>query len=97
MSDIVHTLADKILAAIISRLDLPTEAMDRLDGILPKIEDEVRREYGGDRAYIKKPGCADEARRQTVVRDYLQSDEPAENVARRHGISRATLYNYIKR
>lgn len=98
MSDIVHEIAQRILIAVISRLELPTEAMERLDGLLPKIEEEVRRSCGGDRPYIRKNGSGvDEGRRGAIIKDYLNSDEPAEQIARRHGMSRATLYRHLKK
>lgn len=96
-TDIVHDIADRILSAVIERLDLPMDAMDRLDGVLLPVENEVRRIYGGDRVYIRRAEVTDDRKRAAIVRDYLASDVPPAEVGARHGVSRATLYRYLKK
>lgn len=93
----MHTLAERILVALVERLELPTEAMDRLDGLLPEIEESARRDYGGDRVYIAKPARINEKKRTQIINDYLASDGPVEDVSSRHGIHRSTLYRYLKK
>lgn len=65
------------------------------------IEQTVREKYGGVRARIAKRGKhPTPEQRDQAVRDALSAEHaavPTEQLARAHGIDRATLYRYIKR
>jgi len=73
------------------------------------VEREARAEWGGQRVdYIAKTCAADVDRRRAlqgrtapateraVVAAYV-ADQPIEAIARKHGISRATIYRMVKR
>lgn len=96
MKDFLREISDRFLAAAL-RAELPMEAMERLEREWKREEAAVRQEVGGDRVYIQKPARADEAKKARVVQDYLASDAPVQDVANRHGVSRRTLYNYLKK
>lgn len=65
------------------------------------IEQSVREKYGGVRARIAKRGKhPTPEQRAAAVRDALSdahADVPTEQLAEANGISRRTLYRYIKR
>ena len=61
------------------------------------VEREARIEWGGQRIdYIARRCRSDPPDPAAVVQDYASSSLPAEEVAQRHGISRATLYRMVK-
>jgi transcriptional regulator of acetoin/glycerol metabolism len=65
-----------------------------------RCEVEARREWGGERVeYIAKtPAAQRAAKRQALsVFGEVRPTETVDQVARRHGISRATLYRALKR
>lgn len=54
-------------------------------------------EYGGQRIYIRKNRqAATEEKRKRVFQDGV-TQKSTEEITKQHGISRATLYRYMKR
>ncbi len=92
MTDIVHEIIARAKQRIAEAYGLPDEVAD----LLGMVEAEVKREFGGDELYIRKPERDDARTREAVRRDYL-ANQPIESITARHGVSRATLYRYIKR
>lgn len=89
-SDLIRELIDRLLAA--ARRD------GRLtEDIARSVEMDFRRDYNGAECYVKERTEASIAeKRAVVVNAYLQ-DRPVEQIMRENGISRATLYRYLKR
>lgn len=85
--DIVLVVLQRVLAQV----------PDIGEAVIRQVEAEVRAEFGGLRVRIpkrKKHLTADQ--RAAVVRDAMTPASDAE-VTGRHGISRASLYRYVKR
>lgn len=62
-----------------------------------EIEREWRHEYNGAEIHVSfKPLADRRAQRAAPVRDYLDG-KPIDEITRSHGISRATLYRYLKK
>jgi transcriptional regulator of acetoin/glycerol metabolism len=65
------------------------------------IEQRVRIQYGGMRARIaKRKTHTTKEQREKAIRDALdltKSDIPIEDIARENGVSRSSLYKYLKR
>lgn len=67
------------------------------DEVIRQIEADVRAQYGGLRVRIPKRGKHPSAtQRAAVLRDALTPASDSE-ITGRHGISRASLYRYVKR
>lgn len=93
MTDIVHEILNRMKQRIADAYGLPDEVAD-LFGL---VENEIKTEYGGERVHINKPTQDKRKKIEAVRAEYIHSDQPPEQIASRHGISRATLYNYLKR
>ena len=66
------------------------------EAIALQIEVSFRQEYHGARCEIStRPRYRNVEEKGVVVREYL-GGEPVEHITKRHGISRATLYRYLK-
>lgn len=88
--DVIRELIDRILAAT-QREGTFTESMAL------EIERSFRREFNGAECYVKeRTETSIAARREAVVSAYL-ADKPVEEITKHHGISRATLYRYLKK
>lgn len=90
--DIVHELIERAKARIAEKFGLPDEVAD----LLNLLESEVKREHAGLRVTIAQPLARSEEKAAAVTRDYLANLSEAA-ITERHGISRATLYRYLKR
>ena len=72
-------------------------APDVPESVIRDVEAAVRAEYGGLRVRIpKRKKHPTPAQRKAVVRDARSTDSD-EEITRRHGVSRASLYRYLKR
>lgn len=61
------------------------------------IENKICLEYGGREFYVRKNKSAQlEQKRQRIFADGV-TQKTTEEITREHGISRATLYRYMKR
>lgn len=88
--DIVRELITRILEAA-SREGTFTESMAL------EIERSFRREFNGAECYIAERTEQTIARKQeTIVAHYL-GGKPVDQITRENGISRATLYRYLKK
>jgi transcriptional regulator of acetoin/glycerol metabolism len=92
MVDIVHEMIERAKLRIAESFGLPEEVAD----LLNLIEHEIKREYGGAQMVVHRPRADTAAKVDKVRADYL-SNVPVEEISSRHGISRATLYRYLKR
>jgi hypothetical protein len=90
--DIVHEILERVRVRIAEAYGMPEEVAD----LLGMVEAELKQELGGLRVNIKKPPSNRESKARAVTRGYL-AGIPVEAVAIRQGISRATLYRYLKR
>lgn len=73
-----------------------THLPDCSDASALAIEADVRSEFGGRRHYVDKKKWISEERRQVIFQDGLSTDSN-EDIMKRHGISRASLYRLMKR
>lgn len=90
--DIVHELIERAKVRIAEKFGLPEEVAD----LLNLVEREVKHEYGGARVTVSRPDETVETRVAQVTRDYLNNLD-TRDITSRHGISRATMYRYLKR
>lgn len=90
--DIVHELIEMAKARIAERFGLPDEVAD----VLNLLEAEFKHAHGGVSATVHKPRPDVEAKAASVTRDYL-AGVAERDIQDRHGISRATMYRYLKR
>lgn len=90
--DIVHELIERAKVRIAEKFGLPEEVAD----LLNLVEREVKRDYGGERVTISRMDAPVEAKAAKVTRDYLANLD-TRDITSRHGISRATMYRYLKR
>lgn len=93
VTDIVHEIIQRVKQRIADAYGLPEEVAD----LLGLVEAEVKREYGGDRLHIHQPAADRGQKAEAMRRDYLHTDQRPEEIASRHGVSRATLYRYLKK
>lgn len=94
MTDIVRTIINRAKQRIAESYGLPPE----VDQVLRNLEVEIKTEFKGERVYIPAPHArtALSARPEQVAQDYVNNVQ-VEDIASRHGISRATIYRYLKR
>ena len=85
--DIVHELINRLLDAA-NREGSLTESLAR------EVERGFRHEFNGEMFYIKRQSLTVEEKRAASA-SYL-AGQPVEQIAKHHGISRATLYRHIK-
>lgn len=90
--DIVHEILERVRARIAEAYGLPEEVAD----IIGLVEREAKIEFGGQRVTVSPPRADPERKAAAITRDYL-SGADVDDVASRHGISRRTMYRYLKR
>lgn len=90
--DLVHELLAEVKDRIAEKFGLPDEVAD----LLNLIESDYKTRNKGVRNTVHAPGRDIDGKAEAVKRDYL-ANLPAEDIQSRHGISRRTMYNYIKR
>lgn len=90
MTDIVHEVLERLKNKIASAYGLPDEVAE----IFGLVEREVKNDFGGDRLTVER--WVDREKADRVRRDYLANVDERE-ITGRHGISRATMYRYLKR
>jgi len=67
------------------------------EAIALQVEASFRQQYHGARCEISmRPRHRSVEKKEVVVREYLDG-EPVERITKRHGVSRATLYRYLKK
>jgi len=67
------------------------------ESVALEVERQWRMEYRLSKISISEKTAEDRtARRAAPVQDYLDN-KPVEEITRRHGISRSTLYRYLKK
>ena len=90
------------------RVDMVRELIDRMlaasqrDGCLTEdiaiqIEQQFRRDYRGATCEIYESPRALLAQKQEVVISAYLAGHPVDEITRTHGVSRATLYRYLKK
>lgn len=88
--DLVRELIDRILAAA-QREGSFTESM------AVEIERSFRHEFNGAECYVKERTPQEIAVKKEVVVDRYLQGQPVDQIIRENGISRATLYRYLKK
>jgi DNA-binding NarL/FixJ family response regulator len=89
------------------RIDIVRELIERLieathrDGTLTEmaareVERAFRQEYSGEAYYVKRLPVQMSDKQASITAAYLQG-ESTEDIASENGISRRTLYRYLKR
>ena len=92
LTDIVHETLHRTMQRISDLYGMPDEVVQ----IFVAIEREIKLEYASLRITISPPRQDPAQKAAAITRDYL-ADLPVEEVASRHGISRRSVYNYLKR
>ena len=94
MRDLLETALDDFCTALSDKINLPREVLDIMREEKARVCNKWRARLGGSEVYIPQPPRPrpDPA---AVARDYLACDSPLD-AARKHGISRATLYRLLK-
>lgn len=88
--DIVRELINLLLEAA-SREGTLSES------IAIEVEKRFRQQHSGETFYIRRNGEDVETRKKTVIKTYLNTDTSTKDFTRQNGISRSTLYRYLKR
>lgn len=93
MTDIVREIISRAKQRIAEAYGLPPE----VEQLLGKVEIEIKAEFKGERHYIPSPvgRTATRAQPDQVRQDYLDNLQ-IDDIATRHGITRATIYRYLK-
>jgi transcriptional regulator of acetoin/glycerol metabolism len=97
VADVVREILDAAMTRLKRELILSPEEMTALMNCMDSTEREIKRMRGGEQVKIRKPERIDKKKVEQVRSDYLNPDLEPHQVAEKHGISRATLYRYIKR
>lgn len=90
------------------RVDVVRELIDRLieasgregqltESIALEVERSFRAEFKGETYEIYEKPRAQQAQRKAVIVDAYLKGQPVEQITQHHGISRATLYRYLKK
>ena len=88
--DIVHEVLERAKRKLAEAYGLPDEVSD----ILGLLETEIKLDHRGERVTIPGPNGTDKV--EKVKNDYL-ANLPVEDITHRHGISRRTMYYYLKK
>lgn len=88
-TDIVRELIERLLEAA-AREGTFTES------VALEVERSFRRDYAGEAYYVKRLPIEMRDRQKAVTEAYLQG-VPSEEIEEQNGISRATIYRYLKR
>lgn len=62
-----------------------------------ELEDQIRRDWGGQEPYISKNSSHREQMKNQAVQAYLTTNKPVERIEKETGISRASLYRHLKK
>lgn len=89
-SDLIRELIDRLLQAARREGQL-TEDLARA------VEQDFRRDFNGAEYYVKERTESRLAEKQAVVVGAYLKGQPVDQIVRENGISRATLYRYLKR
>jgi hypothetical protein len=92
LTDIVREALQRTMRRIADLYGMP----DEVAKIFHLVEREIKLEFASQRLTISPPRVDPAQKAAAVTRDYL-ADLPVEEVASRHGISRRSVYNYLKR
>lgn len=87
MTDIVREIISRAKQRIAEAYGLPPE----VEQLLGEIEVEIKAEFKGDRVYVPAPRPHPDR-----VREDYRSGTEMDEIVTRHGISRATIYRYLK-
>lgn len=89
--DIVRELINRLLTAA-GREGSLTES------VALEVEKRFRQEFSGESFYIKRRSLEEEeGKRIAVVKAYLESSASPSEIAEENGVSRKTMYRYLKR
>ena len=93
--DIAAEIAELAVQRLAQSLRLADEAAPLLASARADLEHDIKLRYGGDEVHIRQPRVAVDSRAAAVRRDQAAGLAPAQ-IIQRHGISRATLYRYLR-
>lgn len=88
--DLIRELINRLLEAA-NREGSFTES------VALEVERSFRRDFNGAECYVKERTEARLAEKQAIVVDAYLQGQPVDQIVRENGISRATLYRYLKR
>ena len=93
-----NTLSQRQLIEAIRATLVGKGLPDLSDEQWEKIEDEICAEWGGERVRIHKRGKhPTNEQRARIFREAIDTNASDQDLMRRYGISRSTLYRYMKR
>lgn len=93
--DIAREIADLAVQRLAQSLHLTGAAAPALATAAAEVEREIKLRYGGDAVHIRQPRPAPAARAAALQRDH-RAGMPVPQLLERHGVSRATLYRYLR-
>lgn len=93
--DIAREIADLAVQRLAQSLHLAPDAAPALAAAVADLEQAIKLRYGGDTVHIRQPRPAPADRAAAVQRDY-RAGVPVPQMIERHGVSRATLYRYLR-
>lgn len=95
-ADIAAQIAGLAVQRVAEALHLADDAAPRLAAARAEVERDIKLRFGGDAVHIRQPRTPTADRAAAVQRDY-RAGVPVPHLLDRHGVSRATLYRYLKR
>lgn len=93
--DIAREIADLAVHRLAQSLCLAADAAPALTAAVADVEREIKLRYGGDAVHIRQPRAQPADRAAAVQRDH-RAGVPVPQLIERHGVSRATLYRYLR-
>lgn len=94
--DIAREIADLAVQRLAQSLQhLALDAAPVLTAAAADLEQAIKLRYGGDAVHIRQARHAPAARAAAVQRDH-RAGVPVPQLMERHGVSRATLYRYLR-
>lgn len=93
-ADIVRDYTERVIERLRKwSPSVPKEVIEQIVRDISQVEPEMRRDWGGDRAYIAKDVARERHQR---IRQDLASGSQVSEVQKKHGISRWMIYRLLR-
>lgn len=90
-------MSNDLISELVNRLLIAQQEGKLTRENAQRIEQEFRREFNGAECYVKERTTTVVTRKQEAVVNAYLAGQPVDRITRENGISRATLYRYLKR